>query len=210
LRAIVLLSGGVDSAVALYWARSRSWEVFPLEFEYHERPERERKACRDLRAHAGIKSQIVVPVPFIREAADIPASERANPYLENAPQGYIPLRNLIFYALAGYHAEILGARYIVGGHNRTDRESFPDAGQSFWDQLNEILGLAIWSHAQIQTEIVHPLIGMGKNEIVALGSELGVPFELTWSCYYNADRPCGACVSCIERAEAFAGSHPLH
>jgi len=51
---------------------------------------------------------------------------------------------------------------------------------------------------------------MGKNKIVALGSELGVPFELTWSCYYNADRPCGACVSCIERAEAFAGSHPLH
>ncbi|MBZ5495252.1 MAG: 7-cyano-7-deazaguanine synthase [Acidobacteriia bacterium] len=206
MRAIVLLSGGVDSAVALYWARSQNWDIFALEFEYYERPERERRSCRDLCTHAGISNRIVAPIQFIREISDIPAPELANPALARAPQGYIPLRNLIFYSLSGYHAEILGARHIVGGHNRTDCESFPDAGKPFWEQLNQIFKIAIWSHSEVQTEIILPLIDMGKAEVVRLGSELRVPFELTWSCYFNADCPCGACASCLERAEAFAAA----
>lgn len=206
MRAIVLLSGGLDSAVTLYWARSQGWEVFPIEFEYHERPERERRACEALLAHSGITNRIVVPIGFIREIVDVPAQEMANPFLLRAPQGYIPARNLIFYSLAAYQAEILGARYIVGGHNRTDCESFPDAAKAFWDQLNQILKIAIWSYAEVQTEIVLPLIEMGKSEVIRLGSELGVPFDLTWSCYFNADQPCGACESCLEGAEAFAAA----
>ncbi len=206
MQTIVLLSGGIDSAVALYWARSRGWEINSLEFEYHERPNQERKACRALCARADIQNQIVVPLPFIREAADIPQSERLNPLLQNTPPGYIPLRNLIFYSLAGYHAEILGARYIIGGHNRSDYANFPDAGKGFWDQLNQILKTAIWSYAEIQTEICLPLIGMWKDEVVGLGAELQVPLELTWSCYFDGDRPCGSCPSCVERAEAFSAA----
>jgi 7-cyano-7-deazaguanine synthase len=209
VRTLVLLSGGLDSAVALYWARSQGWDIFPIEFEYYERPERERRACRDLRARAGITNQILVPIPFIREAVDIATSEPANPALASAPQGYIPLRNLIFYSLAAYHAEILGARYIVGGHNRTDCESFPDAGKPFWEQLNQILRIAIWSHSTVQTEIVLPLIELGKSETIRLGAELGVPFESTWSCYFDADRPCGTCQSCLERTQAFAAAELL-
>jgi len=206
VRTIVLLSGGLDSAVAMYWAQAQGWDVFPVEFEYFERPERERRACRDLRSRAGIIKQISIPVPFLREVADIPSHEMNNPALAHAPEGYIPLRNLIFYALAGYHAEILGARYLVGGHNRTDCESFPDAGRSFWDQLNQIYRIAIWSHNEIRTEIVLPLIEMEKTEVIRLGAKLGVPFELTWSCYFNAAQPCGSCASCIERAQALAAA----
>jgi len=208
LRAIVLLSGGLDSAVALHWARARGWECHTMEFEYHERPERERRACQDLCEQASITDRIVTPIPFIREVADIPGRELANPALTRAPQGYIPLRNLIFYALSGYHAEILGARHIVGGHNRTDCERFPDAGKAFWDQLNRILTIAIWSHGEIGTRIVLPFIDMGKAEVIRLGRQLGVPFELTWSCYFDAARPCGACESCIEREAAFAAAGP--
>jgi 7-cyano-7-deazaguanine synthase len=206
MRAIVLLSGGLDSAVALYWAQSQGWTVIPAEFEYYQRPERERRACRDLRSRAGITDQIIIPVPFLREAVDIPAQELNNPALARAPQGYIPLRNLIFYSLAAYHAEILGARYIIGGHNRTDCDSFPDAGRAFWEQLNQLLRLAIWSHSEIQTKIVLPLIEMEKTEVIRLGSRLGVPFEVTWSCYSDADHPCGTCESCLEREQAFAAS----
>jgi 7-cyano-7-deazaguanine synthase len=204
MQAIVLLSGGLDSAVAMYWSKSQGWDVIPAEFEYHERPERERRACRDLRSQAGIRDLITIPIPFLREISDISPPELNNPMLTRAPQGYIPLRNLIFYSLAAYHAEIRGARYIVGGHNRTDCESFPDAGEAFWEQLNRILGLAIWSHAAIHTEIVLPLLKLGKAEVIRLGYRLGVPFDLTWSCYYNADQPCGTCESCLERAQAFA------
>jgi 7-cyano-7-deazaguanine synthase len=203
MQAIVLLSGGLDSAVAMYWAKSQGWDVIATEFEYYERPERERGACRDLRSHAGIPDVITVPMPFLREISDVPAQELNNPALARAPQGYIPLRNLIFYALAAYHAEIRGARYIVGGHNRADCESFPDAGEAFWQQLNRILGLAIWSHAAIRTEIVLPLLTLGKAEVIRLGYRLGVPFDLTWSCYHNAVQPCGTCESCLERAQAF-------
>lgn len=206
MRAIILLSGGLDSAVALYWARAQGWDVFSIEFEYCQRPEQERRACRRLRERIGITNQIAAPLHFIREVSDIPEQELANPSLAHAPEGYIPLRNLIFYSLAAYHAEVLGARYIVGGHNRTDCESFPDAGKAFWAQLNQIFRIAIWSHAQVQTEVVLPLIEMGKAEVIRLGSELGVPFELTWSCYHDAERPCGACESCIERAQAFAAA----
>lgn len=206
MRAIVLLSGGLDSAVALFWARSQGWQLITTEFEYHQRPERERRACRDLRIRAGITDQIIVPVPFLREAVDVSAQELNNPALAGAPQGYIPLRNLIFYALAAYHAEIRGARYIIGGHNRSDCESFPDAGLSFWEQLNRLLKLAVWSYSTIQTEIVLPLIEKEKTEVLRLGSRLGVPFDLTWSCYFDADRPCGACESCLEREQAFAAA----
>jgi 7-cyano-7-deazaguanine synthase len=208
MRAIVLLSGGLDSAVALYWARSQGWESHTIEFDYHERPERERRACRDLCAHTEVTARIMIPLPFIREIADIPGGELANVALARAPQGYIPLRNLIFYSLSGYHAEILGARYIVGGHNRTDCEIFPDAGTEFWDQLNRILATAVWSHGEIGTRIVLPLIEMEKTDVVRLGLRLGVPFELTWSCYHDAGQPCGACASCLERSAAFAAAGP--
>jgi len=206
MRAIVLFSGGLDSAVALYWAQAQGLTVIPVEFEYYQRPERERRACRDLRMRVGITDQIIIPVPFLREAADVPAQELNNPALARAPQGYIPLRNLIFYSLAAYHAEILGARYIIGGHNSTDCESFPDAGPAFWEQLNRLLKLAIWSHSEIQTEIVLPLIDMGKPEVIRLGARLGVPFDLTWSCYFDAEYPCGTCESCVERERAFAAT----
>jgi 7-cyano-7-deazaguanine synthase len=204
VRAIVLLSGGLDSAVALYWARSRNWELFPIEFEYHLRPDRERRACSDLRQHAGIRDKIIVPVPFLREVSDLAPRELGNAFLARAPQGYIPMRNLIFYSISAYHAEILGARYIVGGHNRSDRDSFPDAGESFWRQFGTLLRIGMLSHAELRTEIVLPLIDLSKAEVLRLGTRLGVPFELTWSCYYNAEKPCGACESCIERNQAMA------
>ncbi len=205
-RALVLLSGGLDSAVALYWACSHGWDVHALEFDYHERPAGERRACHALCAHAGIREPLVVPLPFIREVADMLPEMVTNAALFGAPEGYVPSRNLIFYALAVHHAEIAGARFIVCGHNRTDGERFPDAGVEFWHRLNQILPLAQWSHAAIRTEIVLPLIELGKAEVVKMGQCLRVPFELTWSCYFNAGHPCGTCSSCLERERAFAAA----
>jgi 7-cyano-7-deazaguanine synthase len=208
MKSMVLLSGGLDSAVCLYWARSQGWELFPIEFEYFDRPERERQACRNLCADAGIRESLIVPVPFLREISDLSDSVLANPALSGAPEGYIPARNLIFYALSAYHAEVVGAARIVGGHNRTDGESFPDAGKAFRDRLNEILRISMWSHSALQTEVVLPLIEMDKIEVIRLGVRLGVPFQLTWSCYFNATRPCGVCISCVERMEALAAAGP--
>ena len=204
--ALILLSGGLDSAVSLYWALSQSWNASTIELEYHQRPSRERSACFDLRKHAGISDAhaIVVPLDFVREVTDLPEGALVNTSLSQAPQGYIPSRNLVFYSLCSYYAEILGIRYIVGGHNRGDSESFPDAGRFFFRRLNQVLELAMWSYSQTHTEILLPLIEYGKAEVLRLGYSLGVPFELTWSCYHDAERPCGDCESCTERRDAFA------
>jgi 7-cyano-7-deazaguanine synthase len=187
----------------LYWAFSQGWNVRTLEFEYCQRPRRERAACRQLREQIGVNKPTIVPLKFICEVVDLDEEDVANTFLENAPQGYIPSRNLIFYSFAAYYAEILGARYIVGGHNRSDSEDFPDAGVNFFDRLNELLKASMWSHARVHTEIQLPLMKLGKAEVVRLGNKLKVPFELTWSCYHNAENPCGACNSCRKRGEAF-------
>jgi 7-cyano-7-deazaguanine synthase len=207
-KALVLFSGGLDSAVSLYWAKARGWEISTIEMEYYQRPARERQACAALRKHAGIGSagSISVPIDFIREASDLPGNVSANASLHQAPQGYIPARNMVFYAICGYYAEILGSRYIVGGHNQADSRSFPDAGIDFFDGLNQLIRSGLWSYPHIHTEILLPFIGVGKAEVLRQGHSLDVPFELTWSCYYDAELPCRECKSCAERKDAFAAA----
>jgi 7-cyano-7-deazaguanine synthase len=201
--ALVLLSGGIDSAVSLYWARSQGWDLATIEFEYYLRPDRERQSCRRLRDHAGIRNAISVPLDFIREVADLPPGVAAGAALRGSPEGYIPSRNLNFYSLAAYDAEQGGRNFIVGGHNRTDSQSFSDAGGILFSRLNELLRLSMWSCQKILTRIVMPLIDMDKIQVIGLGRSLGVPFELTWSCYHDAEIPCGNCESCLERRNAF-------
>lgn len=199
----MLLSGGLDSAVSLYWTVAQGWEVSTIEFEYHKRPEMERRASRGLRQRIGIDTSIVVPVDFIREVVDLQEGLLTNDFLKHAPQGYIPARNLVFYSICAYYAEVLQVQYIVGGHNRGDSETFPDASRQFFRHLNALLKLAMWSHAQSETQVLLPLMDMGKDGVVRLGRDLGVPYGLTWSCYGDAQGPCGCCESCIERHAAF-------
>ncbi len=203
IKALVLLSGGLDSAVALHWAVKKRWEVCAIEFEYYRRPQRERRACHSLLQRAGLAASTVFPVDFIREVVDLPRGVLANTFLEKAPEGYIPARNLVFYSICAYYAEILGARYIVGGHNRDDSKNFPDAGSQFFKPLNKLLERSLWSHCHFRIQVLLPLLDKGKDEIVRLGNDLRVPYELTWSCYSDAARPCGKCSSCIERRNAF-------
>lgn len=207
-KALILFSGGLDSAVSLYWAKAQGWEISTIEMEYYHRPVHERQACTALREHAGIGNarSISVPIDFIREASDLPGNVCLNASLDQAPQGYIPARNMVFYSICGYYAEILGARYIVGGHNQADSRSFPDAGGNFFEGLNQLLKSGLWSHAHIHTEIILPLIGAEKANVLRLGYSLGVPFEVTWSCYYDGDLPCRTCKSCVERKDAFAAA----
>jgi 7-cyano-7-deazaguanine synthase len=205
-RALVLLSGGIDSTVSLYWALARGWEVRTIEFEYYQRPHREKTACKQIRERIGINKPIIVPLGFIREVSDLDKRDLVGTFWGQAPQGYIPSRNLMFYSFAAYYAEILGVRYIIGGHNRGDSQDFPDAGQKFFDQMNDLLKSSMWSHPRLNVEILLPLMGLEKAEVVRMGEALKVPFELTWSCYHNAEVPCGVCDSCCERRDAFYGA----
>lgn len=203
-RAIVLLSGGVDSAVALAWAKDQGWDVLPLTFDYFARPKKETAAIQALTGRAGVRGIRHVALPFLKEVDDLKKEGVDNPVLLAAPESYIPARNLIFYGLAAYFAERDGARYIVGGHNGVDPASFPDSSPKFFNFVNSLYRLGLWTYPKGPIQAVMPLSGKTKAEVVRMGLERKVPFEVTWSCYWDREVHCGTCPSCVERREAFA------
>ncbi len=203
--AIVLLSGGVDSAVALYWARAQGHQVTALSFNYFRRPPGERTAAAWLATDSG-SALIEVAVPFIKEAGDLREAGFPVPTADGAPEGFVPVRNLVFYAIAAYYAEALEADLIVGGHLRHDAESFSDAAPAFFEALEALVEKSAPGTRRVPIRFRLPFAEMSKTEVLRLAAELRVPMEHTWSCYEDADQPCGRCVSCRERAEAFAAA----
>ena len=202
-KAVVLLSGGIDSAVSLFWAKSQGLDVRPLTFHYHRRPPQEVVATKALMAAAKLPRLVEMDLPFLREVDDLRGDGLENKALLGSPEGYIPARNMVFYALAAYVAEPLGARWVIGGHNGSDPDSFPDASPEFFRLFNSMYRLGVWSYDRTPAEIILPLSGKSKVEVVRLGLDLGVPFESTWSCYWDHEVQCGTCASCTERREAF-------
>lgn len=204
-RAIVLLSGGIDSAVALHHARGEGWEVHPLTFHYHQRPHREVQATLRLAEGAGCRERLIeVDLPFLMEVEDLLAAGVDNRLLKDAPPTYVPGRNLVFYSLAAHYAEVRGARWIVGGHNDLDPDTFPDATPAFFRGLNRLLASALATSDGSPVEIVNPLHGMSKVDVLRRAVELDVPLDATWSCSHDEAGPCGVCFPCQQRAEAFA------
>ncbi|HEY5539285.1 MAG TPA: 7-cyano-7-deazaguanine synthase [Thermoplasmata archaeon] len=203
-KAVVLLSGGIDSAVSLWWARARGWDLRPLTFHYFRRPPQEIVATRKLIELSGLSRLQEIDLPFLQEVDDMKKGIE-NPVLAESPEGYIPARNMVFYAVAGFYAEPIGARWVIGGHNGTDPEAFPDASPKFFNFFNSMYRLGLWSWPKTPVQILLPLSGKSKVDVVKLGLELGVPFEHTWSCYWDRDMHCGTCASCLERKEAFRG-----
>lgn len=193
-RALVLVSGGIDSAVALAWAKQNHGELAVASFLYHLRPVRERLAVqRLLQAYPG--KLIEIPVPFMRESVDLPDP------IPGVPEGYISNRNLIFYSIAGHFAEVQRCETIVGGHNREDCADFPDAAASFFSRLEALTNEALLSR-NVRIEL--PLAAWSKRQVLERAIQWKVPLENTWSCYWDAPVPCGTCSSCAERALAFA------
>jgi 7-cyano-7-deazaguanine synthase len=194
-RALVLLSGGIDSAAALAWTKQNYPEVVALTFQYYLRPFRERLSV--FRLLEVFRAPLIeVPAQFLREAADLP-----QPLNAEVPEGYVPNRNMIFYSIACYYAETKECNTIVGGHIGIDSESFPDASRDFFERFSDLANNALITR-KIKIEL--PFAKSTKAEVIKNAIEWGVPLESTWSCYWDATKPCGKCVSCIERAEAFS------
>jgi len=175
-KAVVLVSGGIDSAVALEWARER-YRPIALSFRVSGRPRGEAKACAAIVRQARVE-HLEVPVPFLRPRAS----------------GYAPARNLVFHAIALAVAEDRGAAAVVAGHNKSDAAWFKDARPEYFRKV-ERLGNGI--------KIVLPFAGLSDAEVIARGRAMGVPLELTWSCYRDGARPCRRCSACRGRIESW-------
>jgi len=201
-RSLVLLSGGLDSAVALFWAINRGYEVDTLTFDYFHRGQKEIQACAKISRKVNCQNHIL-QLNFLREIQDeFSKGNLRNPKLSRVPSAYIPCRNIVFYGIAASIAESSDARFIIGGHNKDDALTYPDSSSLFFDLFNKTASIGRITRGRTG-RVILPLARLDKSEVVRLGSNLRVPFELTWSCYKNGKNPCDKCPACILRKEAF-------
>jgi 7-cyano-7-deazaguanine synthase len=207
-RAVVLLSGGMDSCVCAALA-ARDHDAAAVHASYGQRTEeRERRAFLAICDRLGIKDRLVVRNEALRAIGGsaltdsrIAVPEAAPQVGQDIPVTYVPFRNAHFLAVAVSWAEVLGADRVYIGAVQQDSSGYPDCRPEYYRAFNEVVRVGT---REGRIEIVTPLIGMRKAEIVRLGLELGAPFDLTWSCYSREDAACGVCESCALRLRAFA------
>ena len=210
-RAIVLLSGGMDSTVCAALA-VRDYDAAALHVSYGQRTEeREQQAFFAICDRLGIRDRLLVRNEALSAIGGSALTDRSIGVPEShdvgkdTPVTYVPFRNAHFLSVAVSWAEVLGAGWIFIGAVEQDSSGYPDCRPAYYQAFNEVIKLGTKDG---RIEIVTPLIQLRKSEIVRLGLELGAPFDLTWSCYSREDSACGVCDSCVLRLRAFrdAGS----
>jgi 7-cyano-7-deazaguanine synthase len=203
-KALVMLSGGLDSATCLYWAKEKYSDISTITFNYFGRLVQERRAAAKLVKAAGINDHIEIDLPFVREAGDFDNGRLKNPNSDSGwLSSYVPARNMIFYSITAHYAEYLGAKWIIGGHNLHDVKFFKDASKSYIDKLNTLFKEGCLLCDEQAYQILLPLAEMNRKQIIRLAIHLKAPIELTWSCHREGSVHCGKCYACRQRLEAF-------
>ncbi len=205
-RAVVLLSGGMDSCVCAAMA-ARDHQAAAVHVSYGQRTEkRERLAFEGICDRLGIRDRLVVRNDALRAiggsaltdfSIDVPDAHLIG---SSVPVTYVPFRNAHFLAVAVSWAEVLRAELVYIGAVEPDSSGYPDCRPEYYRAFNQVIQAGT---KEGTIRVVTPLIAMHKAEIVTHGLELGAPLDLTWSCYQREDRACGVCDSCVLRLRAF-------
>lgn len=206
-RAVVLMSGGLDSCVTAAIA-GKHYDLFALHASYGQRTEaRERRAFEEQAAFYQIQDTMVIDLKYL---ARIGGSSLTDPTIavppsdlesRNIPNTYVPFRNAHLLAAAVSWAEVLGAQRVFIGAVEEDSSGYPDCRPVYYEAMNRLIDTGTRPETEIRVET--PLIRMRKSEIVRKGLELRAPLDLTWSCYCAAEAACGVCDSCALRLRAF-------
>jgi len=212
-RAVVLLSGGLDSATALAWARGRSFECHALTVDYGQRHAIELEAARQVARALGAASHRVVAADLraiggsaLTAEIEVPRDRPPEAIASGIPVTYVPARNTVFLGLALGLAETLGARDLVAGMNAIDYSGYPDCRPEFVRAFEGLARLATRAGVEGASFTVHtPLMRLDKAGIIRLGVSLGVDYSLTHSCYDPAPdgAACGGCDACTLRLKGF-------
>lgn len=211
-RAVVLLSGGLDSTTALAIALEDGYTVYALTIAYGQRHLREIEAAKIVAATMGVIEHKCVDIT-LREiggsalTADIPVplERSAKEIGAGIPITYVPARNTIFLSIALGYAEVVGAETIIAGMNQVDYSGYPDCRREYLEAFEGLANLATKAGVERQSHfrVWAPLLSMSKEEIIRTGLRLGVDYRLTWSCYSGGVIACGQCDSCQLRREGF-------
>ena len=215
MKAVVLLSGGMDSCVCAAIAREKHGNdsLALLHASYGQRTEaREKRAFQEIANFYGVRAQLMIHLDHFRA---IGGSALTDPRIQVPENGlalpsagsaihitYVPFRNAHFLSVAVSWAEAIGAGAIYIGAVAEDSSGYPDCRQEYYRVFQDLI--RVGTKPETQIEMMTPVIGMKKSEIVRRGVELGAPLHLTWSCYQGEEEACGACDSCRLRLRAFA------
>ena len=209
-KAVVLLSGGLDSCTCMAVAKSKGYDVYPISFNYHQRHSIELEGAKKIAAFYGVKRHLIIETnmdaisgsALTDKKIEVPEGDT---HRTDVPDTYVPARNLIFLSYAVGYAEVLGASHVYIGVNSVDYSGYPDCRPEFIQRFQELSDYATTAtavkgkHITIET----PLQNLSKAEIVKLGVKLGAPYEFTHSCYKGVEKACGVCDSCKLRLEGF-------
>jgi len=205
-KAVVLLSGGMDSAVTLFYAKNKGYRVHCLIFDYGQRHKKEIGFAKKIARRAGAEYLILnIRLPWrgsalLDKKISVPDNRKLSSKKIEIVPTYVPARNTIFISFALSFAETIKADTIFIGANSIDFSGYPDCRPLYFEQFNRLLAKAT---AYRPIKIKAPFLYKTKKEIVDIGRRLNVPFELTWSCYKGGKKPCGKCDACRLREKGF-------
>lgn len=210
-RAVVLLSGGLDSTVSLWWAINRGWRCTALGFDYGQRHHREMSHAKKIARLAKVPYQVVrFQLPWSKSSLTNRRASLPHRSVEkipaHIPSTYVPGRNTLFLSFAMSLADETRAAKIVIGANAIDYSGYPDCRGPYLHAFEQVArqGTRLGTELKKRIKVEAPLLKLTKAEIVQLGIQLKAPLQLTWSCYQGGERPCGHCDSCVLRAKGFA------
>ena len=212
-KAVILLSGGLDSTVCMAVAKSRGMEVYPISFNYHQRHNIELESAKKVAEFYKIKKHLIIETnmeeiggsALTDNDIEVPNGDFSHG-AEDIPITYVHARNMIFLSYAMAYAEVIGADHVFIGVNAVDYSGYPDCRPEFISSFQKTANLATKAgtadgrHITIET----PLQKLSKREIIQLGNKLGAPLQFTHSCYKGGAKACGVCDSCKLRLRGFA------
>lgn len=208
-KALVLVSGGMDSLVTAAIAQAKHQELAFLHMNYGQKTEeRELKAFKDIAGHFKVPKdfQKIVDTRFLQEIGGSSLTDKnieVSKYVGDSneiPSSYVPFRNTIIGSLGVSYAEVLGVKEIYIGAVEEDSSGYPDCRASYYQAFNELIKEGT---KEGNIKFVTPLIELRKSQIILKAKELNAPLELSWSCYQSEDRACGVCDSCALRLRGF-------
>jgi 7-cyano-7-deazaguanine synthase len=209
-KAVVLLSGGLDSTTALYLAKSEGYEIYAISFNYGQRHKKELDCAKIIAKKAEVKEHVIVETnmnawggsALTDKNIEVPEGDINR---KEIPVTYVPARNMIFLSYAASYAEVVGAEHIFIGVSQVDYSGYVDCREEFINAMENAINMGTVCAVEQGRKIkIHaPFMFMTKTEEIKLGMKLGVDYSLTWTCYNGYEKPCGVCDSCKLRLNSF-------